>query len=102
MCSTWEPAVLGEIVSRSAISLLERPCASSLSTSTSRGVRPAGPSRRRGTRWPAAAQRAALVEDRVGYAEPAEVVDEPGAAKFPDVGGGHARQLAGGGGELRD
>ena len=33
----------GEITSRSAISLFESPRASSLSTSTSRGVRPAGP-----------------------------------------------------------
>src|SRR5919198_1121219 len=163
MCSTWVPAVLGEIVSRSAISLLERPCASSLSTSTSRGVRPAGPSRlahrlvgvgraedargpgdrvageperiagaveplavldgdraERGERGRlvqhalgqvrlhahplplAGAQRAALVEDRVGYAEPAEVVYEPGAAKLPGFDGGHAPQPPGGGGQLGD
>ena len=37
-----------------AICLLESPRASSRRTSTSRGVSPAGPSRRRGTRWPAA------------------------------------------------
>ena len=57
MCSTWLPTVFGEITSRSAISLFDSPRASSLSTSTSRGVSPAGPSRRRGTRWPAAPAR---------------------------------------------
>ena len=40
MCSTWLPAVFGEITSRAAISLFDRPRASSRSTSTSRGVRP--------------------------------------------------------------
>src|SRR3954469_17315839 len=58
MCSTWLPTVLGEITSRSAIALLDRQRATSLSTSTSRAVSPAGPSRRRGTRWPAAASTA--------------------------------------------
>jgi pimeloyl-ACP methyl ester carboxylesterase len=38
----------------SAIALLDRPRASSRNTSISRAVSPAGPSRRRGTRWPAA------------------------------------------------
>ena len=54
MCSTWLATVLGEITSASAIFRLERPRASSFRTSTSRSVRPAGPPRRRGTRWPAA------------------------------------------------
>src|SRR6202795_4149741 len=54
MCSAWLATVFGEITNPSAISLLESPRASSLRTSTSRVVRPAGPSRRRGTRWPAA------------------------------------------------
>jgi hypothetical protein len=49
------PTVFGEIDSRRAISLFESPRASSRNTSTSRGVSPAGPSRRLTTRWPAAA-----------------------------------------------
>src|SRR6266849_7510485 len=61
MCSTWLPAVFGEITSRAAISLFDRPCARSLSTSTSRVVSPAGPSRRRGTRCPAALSTASTV-----------------------------------------
>ena len=54
----WFPAVFGEMTSRAAISLFDSPCASSRSTSTSRGVSPAGPSRRRWTRCPAAARTA--------------------------------------------
>src|SRR5215208_6403532 len=37
MCSMWLPAVFGEITSRFAIPLFDRPCASRRSTSTSRG-----------------------------------------------------------------
>ncbi len=56
----------------------DRPRATSLSTSTSRAVRPAGPSRRRGTRWPAA-PRDGL--DRVG-------VEPAGHDLGPQLGGG--------------
>src|SRR5919198_862782 len=103
MCSTWLATVLGEITSSSAISLFESPRASSRSTSTSRCVRPAGPSRRReGLRLAqhplcevgleaqvlpiAAGERAALVEHGVRDAQPAEVVDEAGAAEQADLG----------------
>src|SRR2546425_935001 len=54
----WLPAVLGEIKSRFAISMLDSPRATSVSTSTSRAVSPDGPERRRGTRWPAAPRTA--------------------------------------------
>jgi hypothetical protein len=47
MCSTWWRTVLGEITSRWAISLLGSPRATSLRTSTSRGVRPERHLRRR-------------------------------------------------------
>ena len=70
MCSAWLPTVFGEIDSRCAISLFESPRASSRSTSTSRGVSPAGPSRRRGTRWPAAPSTAST----------ASRVERPGCA----------------------
>jgi hypothetical protein len=43
MRSTWLPTVFGEITSFSAISLFERPRASSLNTSTSRSGRPNPP-----------------------------------------------------------
>ena len=54
----WLPAVFGEITSRAAICLLVRPRATRRRISTSRAVSPAGPSRRRATRWPAAASTA--------------------------------------------
>ena len=49
----WLRAVFGVITSSVAICLFDRPRASRTRTSPSRAVRPATPSRRRGTRWPA-------------------------------------------------
>src|SRR5207247_2041832 len=95
MCSAWLATVFGEITSRSAISLFESPRASSLRTSTSRGVSPAGPSRRHGRKRLGLAKHAvgeirletdalpfagaegpALVQDGVRDPEPPEAVHE--------------------------
>ena len=65
--------VLGAITSSLAISLLDQPRATSRSTSISRAVRPAGPSRRRPTRWPAAnstASTASPIEASLGDLAP--------------------------------
>src|ERR1700744_3617321 len=45
MCSRWVLAVFGEMTSSAAISLFDMPRARRRRTSTSRSVRPAGPSR---------------------------------------------------------